>query len=158
LYTPYTSPLPCLPSDCDSSQESVDPYANQNVSGAHPVGIAATVGYPTQAWSVAPQAPVCTQILCSLVLAEPSLQQYQENAGYTPLHEVVYPPQVQMGTAPNEDALDLSVPERLRRLAGRYVSNPDSTVNGVHLEPGPSGRFQVVITIDISDILGDATN
>jgi len=141
LYTPYTSPLPCLPSDCDFFQESVDPYANQNVSGAHPVGIAATGGYPTQAWSVAPQAP-----------------QYQENAGYTPLHEVVYPLQVQMGTAPNEDALDLSVPERLRRLAGRYVSNPDSTVNGVHLEPGPSGRFQVVITIDISDILGDTTN
>jgi hypothetical protein len=66
-----------------------------------------------------------------------------------------------MGTAPNECALDLSAlsaPERLRRLAGRYVSNPDSTVNGVHLESGPSGRFQVVITIDIGDVLGDTTN
>jgi hypothetical protein len=88
-------------------------------------------------------------------LAEPSLQQYQENAGYAPLHEVAVPPQVQMGTVPNEGAVDLSVPERLRRLAGRYIDNPDSTVNGVHLESGPSGRFQVVITIDISDILGD---
>jgi hypothetical protein len=104
---------------------------------------------------------VCTLILCSSGLAEPSLQQYQENAGYAPLHEVVDPPQVQMGTAPNdsnEGALDLSVPERLRRLAGRYVSNPDSTVNGVHLEPGPSGRFQAVITIDIGDVLGDTAN
>ncbi len=63
-----------------------------------------------------------------------------------------------MGTAPDEGALDLSVPERLRRLAGRYVDNPDSTVNGVHLESGPSGRFQVVITIDIGDILGDTAN
>ena len=63
-----------------------------------------------------------------------------------------------MGRAPNEGALDLSIPERLRRLAGRYVSNPDSTVSGVHVEPGPSGRFQVVITIDIRDILGDTTN
>jgi hypothetical protein len=63
-----------------------------------------------------------------------------------------------MGPAPTEDPLDLPVPERLRRLAGCYVSNPDSTVNGVHLEPGPSGRFQVVITIDIGDILGDGTN
>jgi hypothetical protein len=63
-----------------------------------------------------------------------------------------------MGTAPNEGAPDLSVPGRLRRLAGRYVSNPDSTVHGVHLEPGPSGRFQVVITIDINDMLGDAAN
>jgi hypothetical protein len=69
---PYTSPLPCLPSDCDSSQESVDPYANQNVGGAHPASSAATVFYPTQAWSVVPQPPVCTQILCSAILAEPS--------------------------------------------------------------------------------------
>ena len=90
-------------------------------------------------------------------LAEPSLAQYQENAGYAPLHEV-YTPHDQTGTAPNEGALDLSVSERLRRLAGRYVNNPDSTVNGVHLESGPAGRFQVVITINISDILGDATN
>ena len=145
-------------SDCDSFQESVDPYANQNVGGAHPGGIAATAGYPTQAWSVAPQAPVCTQILCSSGLAEPSLQQYQENVGYKPLHEVVDAPQVQMGTAPNEGALDLSVPERLRRLAERYINNPDSTVNGVHLESGPSGLFQVVITVDIGDILADTTN
>jgi len=33
-----------------------------------------------------------------------------------------------------------------------------STVNEVHLESGPSGRFQVVITVDIGDILGDTTN
>ena len=78
--------------------------------------------------------------------------------GYAPLREVVDPPQVQMDMAPTEGALDMSVLERLRRLAGRYVSNPDSTVNGVHLETGPSGRFQVVITIDIGDVLGDTTN
>ena len=63
-----------------------------------------------------------------------------------------------MGTAPNEGALDLSVPERLRRLARRYVNNPDSTVNGVHLESGPSGLFQVVITIEIGDVHGDTMN
>jgi hypothetical protein len=63
-----------------------------------------------------------------------------------------------MEMASNEDAPDMSVPERLRRLAGRYVSNPNSTVNGVYLESGPSGRFQVVIIIDIGDILGDTTN
>jgi hypothetical protein len=91
-------------------------------------------------------------------LAEPSLQQYQENVGYAPLHEPSDPLQVQMDVAPNEDALDMSVPERLRRLAGRYVNNPDSTVNGVHLESGPSGRFQVVITIDIGDVLGGTIN
>jgi hypothetical protein len=59
---------------------------------------------------------------------------------------------------PNEGVLDLSAPERLRRLARRYVNNPDSTVHGVHLESGPSGRFQVVIMIDIGDILRDTAN
>jgi hypothetical protein len=88
-------------------------------------------------------------------LAEPPLQQYQGITGYAPLHETLDPAQVQTDMAPNEDALDMSVPERLRRLARRYVSNPDSTVNGVHLESGPAGRFQVVIAIDIGDVLGD---
>ena len=101
---------------------------------------------------------MCTQILCSSGLANPSLQQYQGNPQYALQHEVVDPPQFQMGRAPSIGALDLSVPERLRRLAGRYVNNPDSTVSGVHLEPGPSGRFQVVITIDIRDILGDTSD
>lgn len=56
--------------------------------------------------------------------------------------------------APNEGALDLSISERLRRLARCYVNNQGSIVSGIHLESGPSGRFQVVITIDIGDILG----
>ena len=91
-------------------------------------------------------------------LVGPSLQQYQENAGYTPLHETVDPPQVQMDMGRSEGALDMSVPERLRRLARRYINNPESLINGVHLEPGPSGRFQVIVTIDIDDILGDNIN
>ena len=60
-----------------------------------------------------------------------------------------------MNMAPNEGARDMPVPERLRRLAGRYVNNPDSTVSGVYVESGLSGRFQIVITIDIGDVLGD---
>jgi len=90
--------------------------------------------------------------------AEPSLQQYEENVGYAPLYEAAGPPQIQIGTAPNDGTLDLTIPERLRRLARSYVNNQDSVVSGVHLESGPSGRFQVVITIDIGDILGDTAN
>jgi hypothetical protein len=90
-------------------------------------------------------------------LAELSLRQYQEIVGYAPPRETL-DPQVQTDMAPNEGALDMSAPERLRRLAQRYVSNPVSTVNGVHLESGPSGRFQVVITIDIGDVLEDTIN
>ena len=107
---------------------------------------------------LSPKLRCVAQILCFSGLVKPPLQQYQENVGHAPLHEVVDPPQVEMGTALNRDAVDLSVPARLRRLAGRYVSNPYSIVNGVRLEPGPSGRFQIVITIDIGDILGDSTD
>ncbi len=71
---------------------------------------------------------------------------------------MVDPTQVEVGTVPNEGAFDLSVPEHLRHLAGHYINNPDSTVNGIHLESGPSGQFQVVIMIDIGDILGDTAN
>ncbi len=66
------------------------------------------------------------------------------------------PLQVQTDAEPDQaQVLDMPVSERLRRLAGRYVSDPESLVNGVHLESGPTGRFQVVITIEIGDILGD---
>ena len=57
------------------------------------------------------------------------------------------------GAAPDQaQVLDMSVPERLRRLARRYVTDPELLANGVHLECGPSGRFQVVIAIEIGDI------
>ncbi|KAH9965574.1 hypothetical protein BJV74DRAFT_869963 [Russula compacta] len=49
--------------------------------------------------------------------------------------------------------LGLSAMESLRRLAGLYVNNPESLVNAVRLEPGPSRRFQVVIMLEIADIL-----
>jgi len=151
-----------LSSDCNPSpKESIVPYTNQDVGSAHPTGIAATVDGPIQTWSVAPQAPVRNHISCSLGPVELELQQNQENvnAGYAPLPEAVGPVPIPNGAVPNEaQAIDMSVPERLRLLAKGYVNNPESLVNGVHLEPGPSGRIQVVITIDITDILGDAIN
>jgi hypothetical protein len=52
----------------------------------------------------------------------------------------------------------MSVPERLRRLAEHFVNNPESLINAVSVEAGPRGRFQVVITIEIGDILMDAIN
>ena len=41
----------------------------------------------------------------------------------------------------------------LRRLADRYVNNPDSVVGVVRLEPGPSGGFQVVIILEVAGLL-----
>jgi len=47
----------------------------------------------------------------------------------------------------------MSVTEGLRRLARRYVNNPESLVNVVRLEPGASGRFQIVIMLEVANIL-----
>ncbi|KAF8495766.1 hypothetical protein F5888DRAFT_539083 [Russula emetica] len=127
--------------DPSAPVESIVPYAYQNFGGGYPYDIAATVGGQPPAWPVAPQAP-----------------ENQENAGYAPLQEAVTSSsfEIETGAAPDQaQVLDMSIPERLRRLAGRYVNDPESLVNGVHLEPGPSGRFQIVITIEIGDVLGD---
>ena len=75
---------------------------------------------------------------------------------YAPLPEEGDPLQVQTGAEPDQvQVLDIPASERLRRLAVRYVNNPESLVNGVHLESGPSGPFRVIITIEIGEILGD---
>jgi len=47
---------------------------------------------------------------------------------------------------------DLAVSESLRRLAGRYIDNTETLVNTVRLEPSTSGRFRVVIVLEITDI------
>ncbi len=66
------------------------------------------------------------------------------------------PLQIQTDAGPDQaQVLDIPVSEHLRRLAGRYINNPESLVNGVHLESGPTSRLQIVITIEIGDILGD---
>ena len=49
--------------------------------------------------------------------------------------------------------LDRPVTESLRRLARRYINNPESRIITVRLEPGPSGQFQVAIVVEIADIL-----
>jgi len=117
------------------------------------------VGGHSQEWPVTPQAPVGSQVLCALCLAEHQLQQDQENIGYVPTPVAEGPIQIQTGAASDQAQVHvMSIPERLRRLAVRYVSDPESLVNGVHLESGPSGRFQVVITVEIGDVLGDTIN
>jgi hypothetical protein len=47
----------------------------------------------------------------------------------------------------------MSVTEGLRRLASRYIDNPASLINVVRLEPSASGRFQIVIILEVADIL-----
>jgi hypothetical protein len=88
-------------SDRCFSKESVVPCADQNVGAAYPTDITATVDFPTQEWSFAPQALVRTQIQGSLDLAKPFLRQYQ-NAEYAPRYEAADSLQVEMGMPLNE--------------------------------------------------------
>jgi len=47
----------------------------------------------------------------------------------------------------------MPVQDSLQRLAERYFNNPESLINAVHFEYGPSGRLQVVIMLEMADIL-----
>ena len=47
----------------------------------------------------------------------------------------------------------MPVLDGLRRLAERYLNNPESLINAVRFEYGPSGRSQVVIMLELADIL-----
>jgi hypothetical protein len=83
----------------------------------------------------------------------------QGNSSYAPLREVAGPSQAQTGIGFRADQPDqhqvfnAPVTESLRYLAGNYVNNPESLVCGVQLEPTPSGRFRVVITLETGGIL-----
>ncbi|KAH9033604.1 hypothetical protein EDB85DRAFT_1950803 [Lactarius pseudohatsudake] len=69
----------------------------------------------------------------------------QYNNGYPPVPEGAGPPQALL--------LDASIAESRRRLAGRYLNNPDVYVSTIRLEPGPDGELQVIITLGIANVL-----
>jgi hypothetical protein len=48
--------------------------------------------------------------------------------------------------------LDTSIAESRRRLAGRYLNNPDAYVSTIRLEPSPSGQFQVIVTLEMANV------
>jgi hypothetical protein len=69
------------------------------------------------------------------------------------LHEEVQFPQAQLnGALDQTQVLDMLAAESFRRLAARFVNNPESVINVVRLEPSVSGRFRVVIILDAADI------
>ncbi|KAH9018660.1 hypothetical protein EDB84DRAFT_1442344 [Lactarius hengduanensis] len=74
----------------------------------------------------------------------------QDNIGYAPVPERAGPPNVGLLHAP---ILDASIAEGRRRLAGRYLNNPDAYVRMIRLEPGPSGQFRIIITLEMANIL-----
>jgi len=51
---------------------------------------------------------------------------------------------------PRAQTLNASIAEGRRRLAGLYLNNPEAYVSTIRLEPGPSGQFQVIITLEMT--------
>ncbi|KAH9012465.1 hypothetical protein EDB85DRAFT_1019980 [Lactarius pseudohatsudake] len=67
-----------------------------------------------------------------------------------PVHGSAGPTNMGLAQAPT---LDTSIAESRRRLAGRYLNNPGAYVSTIRLEPGLSGQFQVIITLEMTDIV-----
>jgi hypothetical protein len=41
--------------------------------------------------------------------------------------------------------------ERLRTLTRRYVLDPETLVEAVHIEPNRYGRLKIIITLEVAD-------
>jgi hypothetical protein len=40
----------------------------------------------------------------------------------------------------------------LRNLVGRFLNNPETLINVLRIEPGPSGRFVVWIALELVEV------
>ncbi|KAI0289539.1 hypothetical protein B0F90DRAFT_1793546 [Multifurca ochricompacta] len=90
------------------------------------------------------------------VQAQVATPELQGNGGFG--YAPHYTAPVPTGAFPNEWLHQAPVPsepvaELLRQLASHYLHHPDSLVDMVRMEPGNTGRFKVVITLQLADIL-----
>ena len=74
--------------------------------------------------------------------------------GYVPQHN---PPGLVHAAFPHPFVHRIPTPnqggaENLRRLADRYLHNPDAQVGMVSMEVGPGGRIKVVIILESGDV------
>ncbi|KAH9015744.1 hypothetical protein EDB83DRAFT_2528937 [Lactarius deliciosus] len=80
----------------------------------------------------------------------PQTARIQDNFGYAPVPERAGP--LNTGSL-RALTLDASIAESRRRLAGLYLNNPEGYVSMIRLEPGASGQFQVIITLEMPNVL-----
>ncbi|KAH9021742.1 hypothetical protein EDB85DRAFT_1999696 [Lactarius pseudohatsudake] len=113
-------------------RNAVTPYVNRD-RGVNHVGTALIAPVRSQAQFAPPQAA-----------------EIQDNFSYPPVPERAGPFDIGLVPAP---ILNASIAEGRRRLAGHYINNPDVYVSMIRLEPGQSGRFQVIIVLEMADIL-----
>ncbi len=74
--------------------------------------------------------------------------------GYGAQLPAANPPEVVAGVwPPPAPPIDLNMPPAyvLRNLAIYYLSNPDTRLNMLRIEPGPGGRFEMWIALDLAD-------
>jgi hypothetical protein len=83
-------------------------------------------------------------------IAEVSTWRISDNLGHAPVQEREGPLYMEF---PWAQVLDKSIGERRRCLAGRYLNSPNTYVSTIRLEPGPSGQFQVIITLEMTNII-----
>ena len=84
-------------------------------------------------------------------------QEVQENHdglhGYGAHPPAADPPNAFPGVWPHPaPPADMPPADGLRILAGRFLNNPDTLVNMLRIEPGPGGRFEVWIALELADI------
>ena len=80
-------------------------------------------------------------------MAEVLTKKIQDNFGNALVHEREGPSNMEL---PRAQTLDGSIAEGRRRLAGMYLNNPDAYVSTIRLEPGTSGQFQIIITLEMT--------
>jgi hypothetical protein len=85
------------------------------------------------------------------------LQENQEYGAFGPQHVAPGPVPAQGGfphlllhqvAAPGQSGA-----ESIRRLASRYLHQPNSRVDSVCMEPDAAGRSKMVIILDVTDVL-----
>jgi hypothetical protein len=100
--------------------------------------------------------PVCITFLLHVSIQPNQLvQEVQENYdGYGAHIPVADPPEAFPGVWPYP-APPADMPPAvngLRDLAGRFLNNPGTRVNMLWVEPGPGGRFEVWIALELADL------
>ena len=74
--------------------------------------------------------------------------------GYGAHFPAADPPEVFPGVRPYPAPLADMLPAEngLRNLVGRFLNNPGTLVNMLRIEPGPDGRLEVRIVLELADI------
>src|SRR6266702_5476757 len=118
-------------------------------------GVRVAEAVPAQAH---PFAPVCRAFLLHLYVQPNHLmQEVQENYdglfGYGAQFPAADPPEAFPGVLRHPAApANMPLANGLRDLASRYLNNPGTNVNMLRIEPGPGGRVEVWIALDLADI------